>query len=302
MPKKVVITGATGFVGKYLSIYLLGKGIDIVPVSLRETLDPACFVNADSIIHLAGKAHDMKNETDTDAYFAINTELTKKVYDTFLQSNASVFIFMSSVKAVRDHAEGIVTEQTDPKPGTVYGISKRRAEEYIESKQPVVGKKYFILRPCMIHGPGNKGNLNLLYKFIENDIPYPLGAFQNRRSFLSVENLCFVINNIIRDNKFPSGIYNVADDEALSTNDLIIEINTCLRKKVKIWKISKSLIMVLARISDTLHLPFTTARLNKLTESYEVSNAKIIKALKINLPVSSRDGIRKTINSFKISQ
>ncbi|MDP4679990.1 MAG: nucleoside-diphosphate-sugar epimerase, partial [Cyclobacteriaceae bacterium] len=94
-------------------------------------------------------------------------------------------------------------------------------EEYIQSQPLPQGKSYYILRPCMIHGPGNKGNLNLLYKLISNGIPYPLAAFENKRSFLSVENLCFVIRELLERDDIPSGIYNVSDDEVLSSNTLI---------------------------------------------------------------------------------
>jgi nucleoside-diphosphate-sugar epimerase len=88
--------------------------------------------------------------------------------------------------------EGVLTEEVEPKPLTHYGKSKLMAEEYILSQPLSVGKSYYILRPCMIHGPGNKGNLNLLYQIVQKGIPYPLAAFENKRSFLSIENLCFI--------------------------------------------------------------------------------------------------------------
>ncbi|MBV5342376.1 nucleoside-diphosphate-sugar epimerase, partial [bacterium] len=92
----------------------------------------------------------------------------------------------------------------------------------------------YILRPCMIHGPGNKGNLNLLYNVVKRGIPYPLGAFENRRSFCSIDNLSFVINGLI-ENQVASGIYNVCDDETVSTNELIELISISLGKKSRIW-------------------------------------------------------------------
>ena len=81
-------------------------------------------------------------------------------------------------------------------------------------------KQVYILRPCMIHGPGNKGNLNLLYNVVKKGIPWPLGDFDNRRSFTSIDNLCYVIEGLLNQ-YVPTGIYHMGDDEALSTNELI---------------------------------------------------------------------------------
>ena len=91
----------------------------------------------------------------------------------------------------------------------------------------------------MIHGPGNKGNLNLLYKLVSNNIPWPLGAFENKRSFCSIDNLMFIIKEIIEREDIPSGIYNVADDQPLSTNELIMLIAESKDRSPKIWNILK---------------------------------------------------------------
>jgi len=159
-------------------------------------------------------------------------------------------------------------------------------------------KKTYILRPCMIHGPGNKGNLILLYNVIKKGIPYPLGAFENRRSFTSVDNLCFVISQLI-EKDIASGIYNVGDDESLSSNELITLMANIMGKPDRIWKWNKSLIQLAAKIGTVLHLPLNTERLQKLTENYIVSNAKLKNALGIkNMPVRAEDGFRKTISSI----
>ena len=150
----------------------------------------------------------------------------------------------------------------------------------------------------MIHGPGNKGNLNLLYKFVKEGIPYPLAAYDNKRSFLSVQNLCFVIGKIIAQN-VPSGIYNLADDEPLSTNDLVTQIALTLERKPKLWHVSKNAIKLLAIIGDKLHLPLNTELLHKLTENFVVSNFKIKTAINESLPVTSKEGIKITIHSFQ---
>src|SRR5690606_36622326 len=210
------------------------------------------------------------------------------------------FICFSSVKAVADTVEGILKEDVAATFATPYGESKWLAEQYLQSKDLPRGKRLFILRPCMIHGPGNKGNLNLLYKVVKKGIPYPLGAFDNKRSFLSIDNLMFALERIIKDPNIPGGVYNIADDEPLSTNKLIKVIADASGSGGSVWNISKGLISSVAKIGDKLILPLNSERLKKLTESYVVSNEKIKKALKIEqFPVSSRDGLIKTIKSFE---
>lgn len=299
----ILVSGNTGFVGvnliRYLNDHLVKK--EIVPLNLRSSWKKSLTKDAEVIVHLAGKAHDLKNASDPDAYYTVNYELTKDLYDSFLKSDATKFIFISSVKSAADSLTGILDEKTIPKPDTHYGKSKLMAEEYI-LKQPLpAGKTFFILRPCMIHGPGNKGNLNLLYQVVKKGIPYPLAGFHNKRSFLSIENLCFIITEIICREDIPSGIYNVADDEALSTNEVVTILSASLNKSPRLWHISPSLIRLVSKVGDTLHLPLTTERLNKLTESYVVSNQKIKSALGKSLPLSSKDGLKITGLSFQNS-
>jgi nucleoside-diphosphate-sugar epimerase len=151
----------------------------------------------------------------------------------------------------------------------------------------------------MIHGPGNKGNLNLLYQLVQKGLPWPLGAFENKKSFTSIDNLTYIISQIIEKDIEP-GIYLVANDEALSTNELIRLITTAQNRKSKIWNISKKMISLLARSGDIFHLPLNSERLKKLTESYVVSNQKIKKALGIEkMPVSAEEGMKKTFESFQ---
>ena len=154
------------------------------------------------------------------------------------------------------------------------------------------------MRPCMIHGPGNKGNLNLLYGVVSKGIPWPLGAFENRRSFTSIGNLQEVIKGLLTKDA-PSGIYHMGDDEALSTSELIEVICSALGKKAHIWNIPRGLMNGVAKIGDVLHLPLNAQRMQKLTENYVVSNAKIKAALSMKeMPVRAKDGLRETIKSF----
>jgi len=153
----------------------------------------------------------------------------------------------------------------------------------------------YILRPAMIHGPGNKGNLNLLVKVVQKGIPWPLGAFENQRSFTSIENVSRVLEALITTDVAP-GTYQVADDEPLSTNQVIGLIAESLGRTPRIWKIAPGFMRCVARIGDILHLPLNSERLKKLTESYVVSNRKLLRALGWQkMPVSAPEGMRATL-------
>lgn len=310
---KILITGVHGFVGSNLVAALSGQhtiyGLDIVSpvkegVSVTfgwDDLDAGRVPEVDAIIHLAGKAHDTKNQAAAEVYFKINTGLTQRIYDYFLQSSARKFIFFSTAKAAADKVDGVLTEDVVPAPVGPYGESKIKAEEYILG-HPDPEKQVYILRPCMIHGPGNKGNLNLLYSVVSKGVPWPLGAFENRRTFTSIDNLSFVISGLL-DKDVPSGIYNMGDDEALSTNELIQVICESLGKKARIWKLPKGLMTGVARVGGWLHLPLDPERLRKLTENYISSNAKIKAALGVErMPVEAREGLRRTLSSFAGSE
>lgn len=325
----ILITGIHGFVGSNLVVALREHhhlyGLDIVVPEKEgvmktfswDDLDKKnTLPSIDAIIHLAGKAHDTRNKSAEDVYFKVNTGLTQRIFDWYLtQPSAKRFIFFSTVKSAADYVEGdVLTEDCVPTPVGPYGESKIKAENYIIGKfapealenpyhaftnsDLYSGKKVYIMRPCMIHGPGNKGNLNLLYGVVSKGIPWPLGAFENRRSFTSVDNLCTVIEGLLTKD-VASGIYHIADDEALSTNELIEVICSALEKKVHIWRIPKGWMNGVAKVGGWLHLPLNPLRMQKLTENYVVSNEKIKKALGLKkMPVSARDGLMATIKSF----
>ena len=342
----ILITGIHGFVGSNLVVALKEHhslyGLDIVAPEKEgvvktfawKDLETTSFpmqqlLKFDAIIHLAGKAHDTKNQSASQVYFDINTGLTQKIFDFFLESSAKKFIFFSSVKAVADSVVGdVLTEDVIPTPVGPYGESKIAAENYIKESfilpttspeyllplnSPVnqgrttsgedenvrySDKRVYILRPCMIHGPGNKGNLNLLYNVVKKGIPWPLGDFENKRSFTSIDNLCYVVEGLlIKD--VASGIYHMGDDEALSTNELIALMCEVMGKEPHIWKMNRKMMEGCAGLGTLLHLPLNTERLRKLTENYVVSNEKIKLALGIDrMPVRAADGIMKTIRSF----
>ncbi len=333
----ILITGIHGFVGSNLVIALKRHhslyGLDIVAPEKEGVVKTFSWKDIettsfpmqqlpkfDAIIHLAGKAHDTKNRSASQVYFDINTGLTQKIFDFFLESSAKKFIFFSSVKAAADSVVGdMLTEDVIPTPVGPYGESKIAAESYIKEhfilpttssgylpplNSPVnrgkttspeeenvrySDKRVYILRPCMIHGPGNKGNLNLLYNVVKKGIPWPLGDFENKRSFTSIDNLCYVVEGLLTKD-VASGIYHMGDDEALSTNELIALMCEAMGKEPHIWKMNRKMMEGCASLGTLLHLPLNTERLRKLTENYVISNEKIKSALGIDrMPVRAAE-------------
>lgn len=324
----ILITGIHGFVGSNL-VQCLSKentiyGLDIVQPQKDgvkctfswDSLDEEGTIpEIDAVIHLAGKAHDTRNKGAADVYFKVNTGLTQKIFDWYVATpSAKKFVFFSTAKAAAECVQEMLLENVIPTPKGPYGESKILAEDYIIAALEQQGvskaamtsltpgtvhprncKEVYILRPCMIHGPGNKGNLNLLYGVVSKGLPWPLGAFQNRRTFTSIENVCFAVSGVLTK-KVPSGIYNLGDDEALSTNELIELICETIGKKSRIWRIPIGLMNAIAQIGGWLHLPLNPLRMQKLTESYVSSNAKIKLALGIEkFPVDARKGLKQTI-------
>ena len=312
----ILITGITGFIGSNLVRYLnetsevniygqsrnperarerFGDGIkDCITDVDSNWLDEN---NIDAIIHLAGIAHDLKGKYKEEDYQEINVKKTQEIFEKFQASSvSSKFIFLSSVKAVTDTCEGILNETANPDPLTPYGKSKLEAEEIILQNKKSE-KKVYVLRPAMVYGPGNKGNLNLLYRFVKSGIPYPLAAFGNMRSFLSVNNLCFVIESIIKQ-QVPTGTYHLSDGEDLSTNELVDVIGKACDKHVRKLAIPKSMIRCMASAGTFFKLPLNKQSLQKLTESYRVSNRKITTVLDRAMPYKTKDELVNTIRSF----
>ena len=300
---KTHLFGSNGFLGSHLKSKLDGEviGVNIRQQNWQENIPDDAHV----FINCIGKAHDHEGTaTEHDFYFA-NYELVKVLFEEFLKSNAQLFIHISSIAAVEENERTeVLTENSVGNPQSHYGKSKKAAEEFLLKQSLPSGKKLFILRPTMIHGEGDKGNLTLLYKIISKGIPYPLGAFQNSRTFISVDNVVFLMNEIIKKYKeIEGGIYHITDDEPLSTKKIIEIICEAKGKKPVTFSLPKPLVNGLAKIGDMVSLPINSKRLKKMTSNLIVSNQKIKTALNIDfLPVSAEEGMKKTIESFIVDK
>ena len=121
------------------------------------------------------------------------------------------------------------------------------------------------------------------------------------RSFLSIDNLSFVVNELLKNEKIPTGVYQISDNEPISTNELIKLLGLSLERKVWIWNVNANFVKFLSRYGDFLRLPLNSDRLEKLTENYIVSNEKIVTAMGKPMPIEVKEGLIKTFKSFKIN-
>lgn len=286
---RILISGAYGFVGTNLSQYLVSKGHECVALDIAkgsvnaysafytwDDLGKIGWTSIDAVVHLAGKAHDTKNVAKPQTYFDINVGLTQKLFSACCDK-VKTFVYFSSIKAVDGD--------------TSYAQSKREAEKWLNGRAVV-------LEPAMIHGPGNKGNLNLLFAVVKHGIPWPLAAFENRRSFTSIGNICAVVEELCKE-VARNGIYPMCDDEPVSTNRLIELIAESRGKSARLWRLPKGLMRFAAKVGDIFHLPLNTERLGKLTEDSVVDNSKIKVALGWDrMPISAEEGLRNTLKSF----
>ena len=309
--KKVLVSGASGFVGRHLvrdlsdrgteivALIRSGQAVDLVSASYSwEQLEQIEFCGIEAIVHLAGKAHDVRNTADESEYFEVNVGLTERLAEAASAGGfGGKFVHFSSVKAIADAVEGTLDETFPPDPRTAYGRSKLASEKSLARIFSDRQDGLFIIRPCMIHGPGNKGNLNLLYRFVGRKIPFPLGAFDNQRSLLGIDNLCHIVAQII-SGSVPGGTYHLADNETISTSRIVSVIAEVSGKSHSQWKVPRWIVRSLAKIGDWLPLPLNSDRLQKLTENYVVSNAKISGELEQPLPCSLEEGLVRTVKSF----
>lgn len=299
---QIAVFGSSGFIGKNL-VKSLQHNNEVQEISLRNPfwkndIGPKTEV----FINLIGKAHDHKGTATEQDYHFANVELTQQTFEIFKRSDAKLYIHISSLAALEEFESSRPLAETDKcNPISLYGKSKREAEKWLLKEYLATNKKLIIIRPPMVHGSGDKGNLGLLYKIISKGIPYPLAAFDNERSFISIDNFNFYIQQIIqKSNYLENGIYHISDDESVATNEIIDIIKRVENIRILNINLPKSMIKGLARIGDFVPIPLNTKKLKKLTNNLLVSNQKIKTLLEIDkLPFTAQQGIEKTIKSFK---
>lgn len=299
---KVTVFGSSGFIGKNLNESLRNE-FNVQEISLRNpSWETEIDKTTDIFINLVGKAHDHKGVASYKDYYLANVELIQKIFFVFQKSSAKILIHISSLAAIEEYESAKPLQETDPcHPVSDYGKTKRIAEEWLLSQNLPNHKKVIIIRPPMVHGPGDRGNLDLLYKIISKGIPYPLAAFRNQRSFICINNFIFYIREImLGSQKLETGIYHIADDHPIDTREIIDVIRKAENTRGMDLNLPKTIVKVVAKIGDFIPIPLNSKKLKKLTNNLIVSNEKLNTLLEINnLPLTAREGLELTIKSFR---
>jgi UDP-glucose 4-epimerase len=232
-----------------------------------------------TIVHLAGKAHEMQPIPDW-VYFKINFELTKSLADSAKAAGVSQFVYISSTKVYGDVIQGVVNEDSVCLPVDAYGKSKRQAEEYLLSIQTpefIVS----IIRPPLVYGPGVKGNMIKLLELAEKKIPLPFGKTGNFRSMVYLDNLVGLINRVIE--KKAGGIFIAGDIKPLSTDRLITLMRASMGNDTGLISIPAIFRKLLKSFRPALYV--------RLFGSFEVDNKGSNQKLEWVPPYTSEKGI-----------
>ena len=247
--KKIIVTGANGFIGKRFVEYN-NERFDITTLSVRdESYKTFDFTGFDSIVHLAGKAHDMNCKDDSE-YFKVNVDITKTLATKAKEDGVKHFIYISSVKVYGKEGRGLITEKSECFPEDAYGKSKLQAEEFVKSLQDE-SFAVAIVRPPMVYGAGVKGNMDRLIHLCKKKYSLPFGKIGNLRTMVFVDNLVEILNAII-DYK-ATGIFIPADKKPIATDELILMIKKSLGEKNNLIAIPDFLRSVIKTIKPNLY-------------------------------------------------
>ncbi|MDH1657960.1 SDR family oxidoreductase [Pseudomonas mosselii] len=316
MSHRILLTGASGFVGKAVLGKLLERG-EAVVVALRHgsevqgkgaeqfrfaQLDggtewKAALGRVDTVIHSAARVHVM-NDTDRDplaTFRRVNVEGTLNLARQAAKAGVKRFIFISSIKV---NGEGTpkgrpYTADDQPAPSDPYGISKREAEDALRSLALESGMEVVIIRPVLVYGPGVKANFLSMMRWLEKGVPLPLGAIDNRRSLVALDNLADLIATCVDHPNAANQTFLVSDGEDLSTSALLRRMAFALGRPARLIPVPAGLLKFGCSILGKRSLS------QRLCGSLQVDIEKNRSLLGWTPPVSVDEALRLTARNYQ---
>lgn len=321
----VLVTGATGFIGRHLVRTLAASGwrvrasvrrpvlgvvpgIDEVVITgaIHARTEWAQALNGvDSVVHLSALAHqtDPKRQPTENEFMTVNAEGTRGLALAAKTAGIDRVVLVSSIGAVADKSVVQIDESTRPAPVTPYGRSKLAAENALRHALAESSVEWCVVRPVLVYGPGNPGNMARLLKLVRSGCPLPLNGIKNKRSFVFVGNLVGAILQVLDSPAANGQIFHVADDEAVSSAELVRLIGLAADKHARLWSVPTWALKLAARCGDMaaelgVHTGLDSYSLQRLQESLSVSNNRI-KSLGWKPQVSLAEGLCLTLGSIK---
>jgi len=320
--KSVLITGATGFIANHLIPLLIKQDWLIKTVIRSEShqlparVNPVNVGSIDSttdwrnilqgintVIHLAARAHILQEQAfNPEAeFFKVNTEGTANLVKQSIEAGVKHFVFISSIGAMATISNQPLTENSPCQPDTPYGRSKLQAEQALINLASQSSMTWTILRPTLVYGSGNPGNMERLIKLINRGLALPFGLVNNRRSFVYVGNLVDAIATTLTHPKATNQIFLVSDGQDLSTPELIRKIAYHMRRPCNLLPVPPSLLKLVGYLGDTIQnlsqkpISLNTSTIDRLLGSLFIDSSHIQTTLKWQPPFSIDQGLEQTL-------
>lgn len=307
---RILLTGGSGFVGSSLAIHLKQDGRSVRSVQRKQDrnngftigdIGPTtdwfdALADVNCIVHCAARAHVM-NETKVDplaAYRRVNVGGTRRLAEQAAESGVKRLVYLSSIKVNGEQTSTgtCFTASAPPNPIDPYGISKWEAEQALFEISARTGLEVVIIRPPLVYGPGVKGNFLSLLGWLNRGIPLPLGAIDNMRSLVGIENLVDLIITCIDHPAAVNQTFLVSDGEDLSITDLLQRLGRALHKPSRLLPVSASMLEVAAQLVGK------KAVAQRLLGNLRVDISKTMDVLDWSPPVRVDEGLQKTANWF----
>jgi UDP-glucose 4-epimerase len=261
----VLVTGATGFVGRHLAPALAREGWivrravrhgsatgdNVLIKSIGPTTDwgPA-LAEAEAVVHLAARVHHPNEEHADELYRMINTEGTLQLARSAARAGVKQFLYVSTILVNGSCTDGRPAFREDDEfaPRGVYGMSKAQAELGLKHLAQQSGMRISVVRPPLVYGPGAGGNFRHLVTAVELGIPLPLGSIRNRRAFVSVQNLASFISSWLSAENEKFAVYLIADQEQISTPEFIRRIASAMDRRAYLMPVPPKLLELAVRL------------------------------------------------------